>query len=254
MHYISKKCWWFWDSTQKHVGFKLRIFKIPITTVFFLIQNIHEVTWWFEYWSCVFEYSWSDLMGILNIQKVPSWIILNIHEAKSWVVWIFMKWRHRHFECSKAEVGVNIHEMTSWVFWIFKSWRQTFWIFMRWCHWYFEYEVTLWDYSEADAMGILNIHSGIGVFNIQNYVVFWIFIVMTSLQEYSHDGNSCVFKIPMTWIFTIPMNIRQLLNIQNTDDVSITLPHEYSNYPWGHFMNNHDGTSWVFKRLHEFSK
>ena len=49
-----------------------------------------------------------------------------------------MKWRHGHFECSEADVGVNIHEMTSWVFWIFKSWR----------HGHFEY---LW----GDVIGIL---------------------------------------------------------------------------------------------------
>ena len=148
--------------------------------------------------SCVFEYPWSDLMGILNIQKVPSWVILNIHEAKSWVLWIFMKWRHGHFECSKADfkckwndlMGIlNIQKLTSW----------TFWIFMRWL-WYFEYEVTLWNYSGADAMGILNIHSDIV---IQNYVVFWIFIVMTSLQEYSK--YQCHY--------------------------------EYSKYPWRHFVS-----------------
>ena len=103
------------------------------------------VFWMFKSW----RHAYLNIHGILNIQKVPSWVILNIHEAKSWVFSIFMKWRHGHFECSEADVK-----------WIFKSWRRyswndlmgilniqkltslTFWIFMRWCHWYFEYEVT----------------------------------------------------------------------------------------------------------------
>ena len=153
--------------------------------------NIHEVTLW------VFRI----------FKRCRYGIFLNIYEAKSWVFWIFMKWRHRNFECSKADVGVNIHEMTSWVFWIFKSWR----------HGHFEY---LW----GDVIGILNTKWRYGIIQkltpwvflifivalvflifIQNYVVIWIFIVMTSLQEYSkyvthgvsfeysHDGNSCVF-------------------------------------------------------------
>ena len=136
-------------------------------------------------------------MGILNVQKLTSSV--NIHE-----------WTHGYFEYSKADV---------W----------TFWIFMRWHHWYFEYEVTLWNYSEADAMGILNIV----IFNIENYVVFWIFIVMTSLQEYSkykchyeysHDGTLWVFKIPMTSLHGYSKYPwRQL---------------EYSlNYRWPHLMN-----------------
>ena len=137
MHYISKKCWWFWDSTQKHANFKLRIFKIPITTgFFFLIQNIHEVTWWFKYWSCVFEYSWSDLMGILNIQKVPSWVILNIHEAK---------WCHWYFEY-EVTLWNDVMELfrSSWVFWIFmniQKWRRCKWTWVFWIFksWFFEY-------------------------------------------------------------------------------------------------------------------
>ena len=196
-------------------------------------------------------------MGILNIQKVPSWVILNIHEAKSWVFWIFMKWRHRHFECSKADVK-----------WIFKSWR----------HGHFEY---LW----GDVIGILNTKWRYGIIQltpwvfwifivtlvflifIQNYVGFWIFKVMTSLHEYSHDGNSWVFKIPMTCIFTTPMVSaceyskypwRQLLIFKIPIRSALNYLIEYSNYPWGHFMNNHDVTSWVFKRpitsLHEFTK
>ena len=151
-----------------------------------------------------FEYSWSDVMSILNVQKLTS------------------------SEYSKADVRckyswndlmgiLNIQKLTS----------LTFWIFMRWRNWYFEYKVRLWNYSEADSMGILNIHSDIGIFIIQNYVVFWIFIVWRHFKniqntnvtmkiqnthdasfEYSHDGTSWVFKIPMTSL------------------------HEYSKYPW----------------------
>ena len=176
--------------------------------------NIHEVTLWvfwiFKrcrhglFWISMklshgyFEYSWSDVIGILNVQKLTS------------------------SEYSKADVGVNIHEMTMGILNIQKLTSWTFWIFMRWCHWYFEYEVTLWNYSEADANGILNIHSGIGIFNIQNYV-FWIFIVMTSLQEYS--------KYPWRQLWIFPW--RQFVRIQNTHDMNI--------------HNNHGVSLWIFK-------
>ena len=143
--------------------------------------NIDEVK------SCVFEYSWSDLMGILNIQKVPSWVILNIHEAKSRVLWIFMKWRHGHFECSKVDVKckyswndlmgiLNIQKLASW----------TFWIFMRW-HWCILN--TKWRYGIIQKLTPwvfwIFIVTLLFLIFIQNYAVFWIFIVMTSLQEYS---------------------------------------------------------------------
>ena len=203
-------------------------------------------------------------MGILNIQKVPSWIILNIHEAKSWVFWIFMKWRHRHFECSKADVGVNIHEMTSWVFWIFKSWRHGHFEYLWRCHWYLN---TKWRYGIIQRLTPwvfwIFIVALVFLIFIQNYVVFWIFIVMTSLQEYSkYQCHYDYSKYPwrQLWIFPWLQFVRiqntrhELVNIQNTHDVSflifkntndasIKLPHEYSNYPWGHFMNNHDVTS-----------
>ena len=40
-------------------------------------------------------------------------------------------------------------------------------------------------------MGILNIHSDIGIFIIQNYVVFWIFIVWRHFKniQNTHDAS-----------------------------------------------------------------
>ena len=173
--------------------------------------NIHEGTSWvfliFKrcrhglFWISMklshgyFEYSWSDVMGILNVQKLTS------------------------SEYSKADARckyswndlmdiLNIQKLTSW----------TFWIIMRWRHWYFEYEVTLWNYSEADAMGILNIHSDISIFNIHSKLrrflnihsndvtseysewhQLWIFPWrhFVSIQN-THDVTSCILKIPMT--------------------------------------------------------
>ena len=149
---------------------------------FFLIQNMRWHGLNIEVKSCVFEYSWSDLMGILNIQKVPSWVILNIHEAKSWVLWIFMKWRHGHFECSKADIKCK-YEMTSWVFWILKA------DFMDILN---IYEVTLVFWIQSDAMGILNIHSDI--FNIHSKLRRFLNIHSIKYQchyEYSktHDAR-----------------------------------------------------------------
>ena len=181
-----------------------------------------------------FEYSWSDVMGILDVQKLTSSV--NIHEMNSWVL--------------------NIQKLTSW----------TFWIFMRWHHWHFEYEVTLWNYSEADAMGILNIHSDIVILNNQNYGVFWIFIVMTSLQEYSkYQCHYEYSKYP--WRQLLIFTWRHFVSIQNTHNVTsciLKIPMTSAwilNYRWPHLMNTqitHEVTSWVFKRpitsLHEFSK
>ena len=144
-------------------------------------------------------------MGILNIQKVPSWIILNIHEAKSWVFWIFMKWRHVHFECSKADVRckyslnalmgiLNIQKLVSWTFWIFMNGILN----------------TKWRY-EADAMGIEYSFKITSFFeNSYSYIPM--------NNEYSHDGTSWIFKIPMeysncTW--------RHFMHTQNTHDVSL---------------------------------
>ena len=155
--------------------------------------------------SCVFEYSWSDLMGILNIQKVPSG-------------YFEYPWSHGYFQYSWSDVmGIlNVQKLMSW----------TFWIIMKW-HWHFEYEVTLWNYSEADAMGILNIIvTLLFLIFIQNYGVFWIFIVMTSLPR--------IFKIPMSlWIFKIPMT--------PAFNIPMTALCEYSKYPcFMHNQNTHD--------------
>ena len=151
---------------------------------------------------------------------------------------------------------MNIHEVTSWVFWIFKRCRHgLFWISMKPSHGYFEYswsdvmgilnvQKLTCKYSWNDLMGILNIQklmpwtlvfwirsdvmelfrSWIFIVTllflifIQNYVVFWIFIVMTSLKEYSkyHDVTSWTFKIPMVNTF---VNI-EIAHTQNTHDVA----------------------------------
>ena len=112
--------------------------------------NIHEVTLWvfwiFKrcrhglFWISMklshgyFEYSWSDVIGILNVQKLtsseysPPDVGVNIHEMTSWVFWIFKSWRHGHFEYlwgdvigilnTKWRYGI-IQKLTPWVFWIF---------------------------------------------------------------------------------------------------------------------------------------
>ena len=172
--------------------------------------------------------------------------ILNIHEVTSWAFWMF---RSCQVNIQKADVGVNIHEMTSWVFWIFKSWR----------HGHFEY---LW----GDVIGILNIHSDIGIFNIQNYVVFWIFIVMTSLQEYSRivfwirsDAMGILNIHSDIGIFNIHSKLRLFLIfivMTSLQEYSKYQCHyEYSKYPWRHFvfkilfLNILEVTSllWIFK-------
>ena len=78
---------------------------------------------------------------------------------------------------------------------------------MRWSHWYFEYEVTLWNYSEADAMGILNIHSDIGIFNIHSKL-------RRFLNIHSNDVTSEYSKYQCH------------MNIQNTHDASFEYSHD----------------------------
>ena len=185
-------------------------------------------------------------MGILNIQKVPSWVILNIHEAKSWVLWIFMKWRHGHFECSKADVKCKYSWNDLGVFWIFKSWR----------HGHFEYLwgdvgilITKWRYGIIQKLTpwvfwIFIVTLLVLIF-IQNYVVFWIFIVMTSLQEYSKYQCHYEFsKYPWRQLLIFPW--RHFVSIQNIHGVSlwifklhVTSLHACSKNPWRRF--------WIFK-------
>ena len=66
-------------------------------------MNIHEAK------------SWSDVMGVLIVQKLTSWVL-----------WIFMKWPYGYFEYLWGDVIGILNN-----------------------------EVTLWKYSEADVMGIL---------------------------------------------------------------------------------------------------
>ena len=80
------------------------------------ILNIQKVP------SGYFEYPWSDVMGILNVQKLD--------------VGVNMKW-HGYLEYSKADVMdiLNIYEVMSLVFWI----RSDMEFFRSWRHGYFEY-------------------------------------------------------------------------------------------------------------------
>ena len=152
------------------------------------------------------------------------WIFWIFKRCRHGLFWISMKLSHGYFEYSwsdvigifnvlkltsseysKADVGVNIHEMTSWVFWIFKSWR----------HGHFEYLI----FNEY-------------LIFIQNYVVFWIFIVMTSLQEYSKCQCHYEYsKYPWRQLWIFPW--RQFVSIQNTHDMNI--------------HNTHGVSLWIFK-------
>ena len=161
-----------------------------------------------EVTSSVFEYSRSDLMGILNYFKDAVigyrlfWISMKLsHEVTSWVFWMFKSWRHGYCEYSWSDLmGIlNIYEVTSLVFWITK-WR--------------------YEYSEADVTGILKF-----IFKITR--LLWIFkIPMTSLQEYSkYQCHYEYSKYPCH----ILKNTWLLLNIQNTHDITSRI-----------FQNTHD--------------
>ena len=179
--------------------------------------NIHEVTLWvfwiFKrcrhglFWISMklshgyFEYSWSDVIGILNVQKLTS-----SEYSKADVKWIFrswrrcnMKWPNGYFEYSKADVMdiLNIYEVMSLVFWIRSDVME---LFRSWRH------------------GYLNNLSGIGIFNIHSKL-------RRFLNIHSNDVTLRIFKIPMSlWIFKIPM--ASALNIP------MTAIREYSKYPW----------------------
>ena len=136
----------------------------------------------------------------------------------------------------------NIHVVTSWVFWMFKSWR----------HGHFEY---LW----GDVIGILNTKWRYGIQKltpwifqifivtlvflifIQNYVVFWIFIVMTSLQEYSkYQCHYEYSKYPWRQFLKYPW--RHFMNMQNTHGVNLL------NFKLiMHTQNTHDVSFLLFK-------
>ena len=162
-----------------------------------------------EVTSCVFEYSRSDLMGILNYFKdaVIGYFdmgVLNVQKLTSWVLWIFMKWTYGYFEYLWGDVIGILNN-----------------------------EVTLWKYSEADVMGILKF---IFIFKITR--LLWIFkIPMTSLQEYSkyqchyeYSKYPCHIKKYTSFEYS-KYPWRQLLNIPMT---SLS---EYSKYQWRHFVN-----------------
>ena len=156
---------------------------------------------------------------------------------------------------------------------------------MKLPHGYFEY-------SKADVMDILNIYEVIGILNtkwrygiiqkltpwvfwifivalvflifIQNYVPFWIFIVMTSLQEYSkYQCHYECSKYPWRQLWIFPW--RQFVSIQNTHDMNIQNTHDVSlifKIPMTSALNyrmntqiTHEVTSWItMTSLREYSK
>ena len=178
-----------------------------------------------EVTSCVFEYSRSDLMGILNYFKDA---VIGYR-----LFWISMKLSH---------------EVTSWVFWMFKSWRHgcfewVFWIFMLWRHGYCEY-------SWSDLMGILNIQRLTSlvfwnsyskmtrlIWNIQNThdvtsSIFKMTNVTMNIQNYTKIPSFEYSKYPWHHFKNIPKYPwRQLLNTPMTSLC------EYSKYQWRHFVN-----------------
>ena len=101
----------------------------------------------------------------------------------------------RKVNIQKLTSGVNIHEMTSWVFWIFKSWR----------HGHFEYVMELFR-----SWRFLNIHI-----------------------QYTHDGTSWVFKIPIVLACCEYLNCtwRHFMHIQNTHEVSL-LKYRWRQLEW----------------------
>ena len=162
------------------------VFKIPITSLHEFSHGdsfrIFKWPFWIFKIPMTSELSQSDVMANIS------------NEA----FWIFTKWRHWYFEYSQSDVMG-----------IFKSWRHGYFgIFLKWCHGYFEYSKEVVHFLICD-MDILNIHSDIGILNIQRSRVILNMnfkIPMTSASEYFHNVTS-LFKIPMT------------------------SPHKYSKYP-----------------------
>ena len=113
----------------------------------------------------------TDVMGVLNVQKLTSWSdlmgILNIYEVTSLVFWI-TKWRYG-----------NIQKLTSWVFWnSYSKFKITRLL------WIFKIPMSsLQEYSWSDVIGITSAFK----------YSLWIFkIPMTSLRE----NSKCLI-----WIF-----------------------------------------------------
>ena len=130
-----------------------------------IFQNTHDVSFWI--------FPWRHFVNIQNSNDVTSWIFkiphLNIRKLSPCAFWKFMKWCISrsdvmviHEVNSWGEVNGNlIFMLTSWVFWIF-----TKWIFMS-CHGYFEYSrIAVMGIFKAGVVGILNIHSDIGILNV----------------------------------------------------------------------------------------
>ena len=153
------------------------------------------------------------------------------------------KRRHGYFEYAWSDVMCNLN-----------------------IHKYFEYsQSAVMGILKPGVMGILNIHSDIGILNILEVTsLLWIFKKRRNFEWILKIMSLWIFKIPMASasVFKIPMSSphkyskcpwNQLLNIQNTHEViswiftldvsfwtfkmPMTSLHEYSKYPWLSFMD-----------------
>ena len=184
----------------------------------------HEVTswvfWMFKNWRHGYcEYSWSDLMGILNIYEVTSlvfwmtkWCYGNIQKLTSWVFWNSYSKLHDSLNIQ------NTHDITSRIFkipmslWIFK-------ISMSHIKQYttsFEYSKYPWHHFK----------------NIPKYPWHQLLnIPMTSLCEYSNTNDvTREYSKCIIWIFE-------------------SCRYGYFENSWSDvigLLNTHEVTSWLF--------
>ena len=111
-------------SLHEFSKYPWRIFKLPMRHFEYSQSDVMGIL----------EYSWSDVMGILNIQIKCNfeyvtwifWIILNIHdigilnilEVMSWVFWIFKRGiiLNMNFKIPMTSASEYFHNVTSWVF------------------------------------------------------------------------------------------------------------------------------------------
>ena len=201
-----------------------------------------------EVTSCVFEYSWTNLMGILNFFKDVVigyrlfWISMKLsHKVTSWVSWMFESWRHGYCEYSWSDLmGIlNIYEVTLLVFWILMKWR--YGDIQKLRHGCFEIHIqnykTSFEYSKYDITSriikILICHYEYSKYSchIQNYTF-----------EYWKYKN--IPKYP--W--------RHFMNIQNASWVIWIFEswrHGYFENSWSNvigLLNTHEVTSWLFMK------
>ena len=100
---------------------------------------------------------------------------LSIHEVRSTVI-------YEYFEADVMGI-LSMHEVTSCAF-EYSPW--VFWIIMKWRHGYFKYsESAVMGILKAGVMGILNIHSDIGILNILEVTsLLWIFKKPRNFEYY----------------------------------------------------------------------